>query len=180
MKRLFLTLLVAALLSSGCSKTSKSGTGEGGDEAGGISDQDLALQDQKRWADNANIPRPSSGGPFSDVHFDYDSAVVTSEYQEMLRNDAEALRADTSLHAEIEGHCDKRGTTEYNMALGERRARAIAALLTSNGVGANQLSIVSYGEEIPLDPAESESAFAKNRRAHFAVYRQGEGGANKY
>jgi peptidoglycan-associated lipoprotein len=69
----------------------------------------------------------------------------------------------------IEGHCDERGTSEYNLALGERRARSAFDYLKTLGVPTTQLSIISYGKEVPLDPAKNEAAYARNRRAHFAV-----------
>lgn len=164
-------LLAAAflILAAGCSSTNS------GKDGSNISDQDLALADQNRFGEG-NIPGAESGsGPFKDVLFLYDSSTVPDEYQQQVREAAQALQSDSSLHAEIEGHCDKRGTSEYNMALGERRAKAVSSLLVSFGVPSTQLSSVSYGEEIPLVPGDSEDAYAKNRRAHFAVYRQGEG-----
>lgn len=160
--------LLAALSFAGCSSS-------GGGKDANISDQDLALSDQNRFGEG-NIPGAATGtGPFRDVMFLYDSSSVPDEAQGQVREAAQALQADTSLHAEIEGHCDKRGTSEYNMALGERRAKAVSALLISFGVPSSRLSTVSYGEEIPLAQGDSEDAYAKNRRAHFAVYRQGEG-----
>ena len=69
----------------------------------------------------------------------------------------------------IEGHCDERGTAEYNLALGERRATAARAYLVSLGIPADRLRTVSYGKEFPFDPGHDESAFAKNRRAHFVI-----------
>lgn len=155
------------LAAAGCSSSS-------GGKDGNISDSDLTLTDQNRFGEG-NIPGAETGsGPFKDVMFLYDSASVPDEYQQQVHEAAQALQGDTTLHAEIEGHCDKRGTSEYNMALGERRAKAVASLLVSFGVPKSQLSTVSYGEEIPLDPADNETAYAKNRRAHFAVFRQGE------
>ena len=71
----------------------------------------------------------------------------------------------------VEGHCDERGTVDYNLALGEQRARATRDYLVSLGVSAERLRVVSYGKERPLDPAKSESAYGKNRRAHFTVSR---------
>ncbi len=163
------TALTALLIAAGgCSSSS-------GGKDGNISDQDLALSEQNRFGEG-NIPGAESGsGAFKDVLFMYDSSTVPDEYQQQVRDAAQALQGDPSLHAEIEGHCDKRGTSEYNMALGERRAKAVASLLVSFGVPSSQLSTVSYGEEIPLVPGDSEDAYAKNRRAHFAVYRQGQG-----
>ena len=106
------------------------------------------------------------------MHFDYDSAVVRQEDYSVVQNNAKLLQGDTSLQMELEGHCDKRGTAEYNLALGEERAKAVAALLVSYGARPEQLSTISYGEEIPLDPRDADDAYAKNRRVHVAVYRR--------
>jgi len=161
---LCIAVVLALAVSAGCSKSS----GKAG-EGGQFSDEDLALN-QPEYGEG-NIPQAQEGGLFPDVRFGYDSSVVPPEYQEQLRESAKALSADKTLRAEIEGHCDKRGTNEYNLALGAQRAKAVASLLLSYGVSPNQLSTISYGEEIPLDPADNESAYAKNRRAHFALYR---------
>ncbi len=159
---------------SACSATSggdsdPNGAMGGAGGAGSFSDSDLEMG-ANRFADG-NIPTAKEGGFFDDIFFTYDSAVVPPEYGEQIRQNAKVLSADPSLRAEVEGHCDKRGTNDYNLALGEERARAVAALLVSYGVSPNQLTTISYGEEIPLDPGDSDAAFAKNRRVHFALYR---------
>jgi len=151
--------------------SSSNGKNAGADENGlGISDQDLAV-DKNRYA-GGNIPMASEGQQFPDVHFDYDSAVVRQEDSDIVKTNAKLLAGDSSMQMELEGHCDKRGTAEYNLALGEERAKAVAAMLVSYGARPDQLSTISYGEEIPLDPSDSDSAYAKNRRVHFAVYRK--------
>lgn len=160
-------VLVFVGLTAACSKSSKQG--QTSDQ--NLAEQDLALAEGQRWADGGTIPRAEEGGMFKDVHFDYDSSTVRSEYHNELRKNVEILRQDPTLRVEIEGHCDRRGTTEYNMALGERRARAVGSLLVSFGAPSGQLSTVSYGEEVPLDSADTEEAYAKNRRVHFAIYR---------
>jgi peptidoglycan-associated lipoprotein len=171
--RLFTLLLLIVTFGASCSKSKKSGTGEDGGET--ISDEDLDIN-SKRFGANGNIPLAAEGsGAFPDVHFDYDSSVVNSGDYDTLKKIANSLIEDSSLHADIEGHCDKRGTAEYNLALGEERAKSVATILLSFGVPASQLSTISYGEEIPLDPRETAEAFAKNRRAHFAISRAGEG-----
>ena len=79
------------------------------------------------------------------------------------------LNQNSSVRSQIEGHCDERGTNEYNLALGERRANAAKQYLTTAGVSAGRLSTISYGEERPLDPGRNEAAWARNRRAHFVI-----------
>jgi peptidoglycan-associated lipoprotein len=104
-----------------------------------------------------------------DVHFAFDSFLLDDEAKTVLEKKASWLKSNPSAAVKIEGHCDERGTTAYNLALGERRANAAKQYLTALGVPASRLSTISYGEESPLDPGHNESAWARNRRAHFAV-----------
>ncbi|MEK6750411.1 MAG: peptidoglycan-associated lipoprotein Pal [Pseudomonadota bacterium] len=99
------------------------------------------------------------------IYFEYDSSEVQSEFRNVIAAHATYLSANASAAVILEGHCDERGTREYNMALGERRARAVMQALTLQGVNAKQITVVSYGEERPEDPGHSDSAWAKNRRA---------------
>ena len=87
----------------------------------------------------------------------------------MLDANAEVLKRYATWVVTIEGHCDERGTAEYNLALGERRAVAARSYLVSLGIGADRLKTVSYGKEFPFDPGHDEAAWAKNRRAHFVI-----------
>ena len=87
----------------------------------------------------------------------------------MLRRNADWLRNNGSVVVEIEGHCDERGTIEYNLALGDRRARSAKDFLVNLGIAAARLRTISYGKEMPLDPGHSEAAWAKNRRDHFTI-----------
>ena len=171
--KLFTIFLLLAAFSTSCTKSKKSGTGDDAGET--ISDQDLDIN-SKRFGANGNIPLAAGGsGSFPDIHFDYDSSVVLSSDFGTLKKIASTLSEDSSLHVDIEGHCDKRGTAEYNLALGEERAKSVATMLVSYGASASQLSTISYGEEIPLDPKDSAEAYAKNRRVHFAVSKAGQG-----
>ncbi len=104
-----------------------------------------------------------------DIHFEFDSAKLTGQAQEVLRNKAQYLQENPDISVTIEGHCDDRGTNEYNLALGERRALSAQAYLITLGVDEPQLNTVSYGEESPLVPGTSDEARAKNRRGHFVV-----------
>jgi len=105
---------------------------------------------------------------FDDVRFDFDKSVVTADGRKTCRIVADYLKKHPE-KLQIEGHCDERGTSEYNMALGERRATAVMSYLVSLGVPKAELSTVSFGEEKPLDPGHDEGAWAKNRRAHFVL-----------
>ena len=104
-----------------------------------------------------------------DIFFEFDSAVLLPEAQTILRKKAEWLINNPDTSATIEGHCDERGTSEYKLALGDRRAESAKAFLMDLGVKGSQLSCISYGEERPVDPAHNEEAWAKNRRGHFTI-----------
>jgi peptidoglycan-associated lipoprotein len=104
-----------------------------------------------------------------DIHFAFDRSDLTPEARQTLDALAEALRNFPNLTLLVEGHADERGTPEYNLALGARRADAAKAYLVSRGMAANRIATVSYGEERPLDPAHTEAAWTLNRRAHFVV-----------
>lgn len=104
-----------------------------------------------------------------DIHFAFDKSVLTSMAQDILKKKAEWLRDNSGNTVVIEGHCDERGTTEYNIALGERRALAAKVFLTDLGIDSSRLSTISYGEERPVDPSHNQEAWAKNRRVHFVI-----------
>lgn len=105
-----------------------------------------------------------------DIHFDFDSSAITPEAAEILKKKAQFLSANADVNVNIEGHCDDRGTNEYNMALGDKRAQAAKAFLVELGVAEARLSTVSFGEEKPLIAgAKSEEEHAKNRRGHCEV-----------
>ena len=103
----------------------------------------------------------------SDIHFDFDSADLRGSERDILSKHGDWLNANSSVRVSIEGHCDERGTVEYNLALGERRARTTKDFLVSYGVADGRLETISYGKERPKDPGHDESAWAKNRRAEF-------------
>jgi peptidoglycan-associated lipoprotein len=107
--------------------------------------------------------------PLKAVFFALDSNEVDAAGQQVLQGDAEVLKKYPSWQITIEGHCDERGTAEYNLALGERRAVSARTYLVSLGIPADRIKTVSYGKEFPFDPGHDESAWSKNRRAHFVV-----------
>jgi peptidoglycan-associated lipoprotein len=111
-------------------------------------------------------------GPLRDVRFDYDSFELGNDARDTLRGNADWLRENTGSKIEIEGHCDDRGTVEYNLALGAKRAKSIRDYLASLGVPSDRLTTISYGEELPLCHEETESCWAQNRRGHFVVLNQ--------
>ncbi len=106
---------------------------------------------------------------FADVHFDFDKFNLTDEARATLDKHAAWLNKNRNVNITIEGHCDERGTAEYNLALGQRRADAAAKYLTDMGVEQSMIKTISYGEERPQDSGHNEDAWAKNRRAHVIV-----------
>lgn len=99
------------------------------------------------------------------IYFDYNEASIREDSKQILTQIAGLMAKDPSVKIEIEGHCDERGSTEYNLHLGERRARAVEKYLVTQGVKAAQIATISYGEERPIDIASNDAAFARNRRA---------------
>ncbi len=104
-----------------------------------------------------------------DVFFDFDKSTIGENYKQVLVKDAGILMANPSKKLLVEGHCDERGTIEYNMALGEKRARAVVDFLTTYGVKPDRITWISYGEEKPFDAGHDESSWVKNRRAHLEL-----------
>lgn len=104
-----------------------------------------------------------------DVFFAFDMADLTSEGKDKLANNARLLKAASGVRIVIEGHCDERGTNEYNLGLGERRASAVKNYLVSLGVSASRIRTISYGEEKPFAAGHNEAAWKQNRRAHFGL-----------
>jgi len=101
----------------------------------------------------------------STVYFDFDKSELKAATRDSLQKNAELIRKYDQWQVVIEGHCDERGSTEYNLALGERRANAVKEYYVNYGINADRLEIISYGEERPVDPGHNEAAWAKNRRA---------------
>jgi len=111
-------------------------------------------------------------GQLQDIYFDFDKYNILLESRLILKEDYAVLRGASGVEVIIEGHCDERGTGEYNLALGQRRANATRDFLISLGMDASQMSTVSFGEERPLDPRHNEEAWGKNRRCHFVVLKR--------
>jgi peptidoglycan-associated lipoprotein len=104
-----------------------------------------------------------------DIHFDFDKYDILQGDAEILKGNAALLVKFPNVKIQIEGHCDERGTVEYNLALGERRANSTKNYMISLGISGNRISTISYGKERPMDPAHNEDAWAKNRRAHSVI-----------
>jgi peptidoglycan-associated lipoprotein len=149
--RTLLSLAVFALALGACSKKTKD-------------DTDTAAGDEMAVTDLA------SGKPLSElgaVYFEFDSFSLTSESRSILDRHVQWLQSNSSVKVQVEGHCDERGTTEYNLALGDRRAGSVREYLISKGVTAARVQTISYGEERPVSTGSTEMAWAQNRRAEF-------------
>jgi peptidoglycan-associated lipoprotein len=118
---------------------------------------------------SASLDDLNRNSPLQPLFFELDSSDVSAAGQATLNANAALLKKYPTWTVTIEGHCDERGTAEYNLALGERRALAARAYLVSLGISADRLRTVSYGKEFPFDPGHDDAAYAKNRRAHFVI-----------
>jgi len=196
-KFLFLTFLVIALV--GCKSAEKKDNGTGvGTEPFNLSDVDSSILGGEGQGDDSfpgdlqaaggigmNFAEPGSGllPPeidreaqlvLQDIHFAYNSSTILPEDAGVLQQIAAFLKRYPQVIIQIEGHCDERGTEEYNMALGSRRANAARQFLADLSIDPNKIYTISYGEERPFDPGHSEAAWAVNRRDHFLVGLAGE------
>lgn len=126
-----------------------------------LSEEDLFLQ--------KSLEEINRSKPLANVYFDYDKAVIRDDAKPVLETNASWLKRFKTVKILIEGHCDERGTEEYNMALGEKRAKAAQDYLLSLGISADRMKIISYGKSQPIDPGHNEAAWQKNRRDQFLV-----------
>ncbi len=158
-----------ALLVTGC-PTKKKGALEGESGSGGYDEESLGQQQGGGSLDLAQQGKPGDdgqSGPLRDVYFDYDSFDLDETARQTLQDNADWLKEHQSARIEIEGHCDDRGTVEYNLALGAKRAAAVKNYLVALGIARERMTTISYGEELPLCHEETESCWSRNRRAHF-------------
>ena len=171
---LFIVLMAFSIFNEGCAKKKKGvlseqmGTGMTGSDmqSAAFRGEDIALTEQPEMG---SFVEPNDPLVFADVHFDYNKSEIRADARPTLEKIAKWLNEHGSVQLMIEGHCDERGSNEYNLALGEQRALAIRRYIVGLGISGDKLHTVSYGEERPLDPGHSESAWSKNRRGHFLV-----------
>jgi peptidoglycan-associated lipoprotein len=138
---------------------------EAADQAQALREKALREEEARRLkeaSDKANFES-------DDIHFEFDQYILSDSAREKLNKKAQWLKSYPTAKTTIEGYCDERGSAEYNLALGQRRADAAAQYLISLGINANRISTVSFGKENPIDPGHDEAAWAKNRRAHFVL-----------
>ena len=156
--------LLIAVVGVGCS--SKKKTTPGGPESG-MGEEGLAAGGSLDRAKKGLAP--GEEGPLKDVHFAFDSYELDETSRGILRENGNWLKDHAQSKVEVEGHCDERGTVEYNLALGAKRARAAKEYLAALGVGGDRLTTISYGEELPLCHEHDETCWERNRRVHFVV-----------
>lgn len=168
--KLSVLLTLAMLLAVGCAKKPTTDNGKvtetemQQEKVTGVSEQPVTEMGSSSTSGQTTMGKVVSS--LMRVNFEYDQYVLTADARATLKNNAAYLKAK-GVRVQIEGHCDERGSDEYNLALGEKRALAVKNYLISLGVAADRLSIISYGEEIPLVMASTEAAWAQNRRAEF-------------
>jgi peptidoglycan-associated lipoprotein len=160
--RAFFTTLMVALLAVGCSSNKPKNNQDAGADAANGANNGLSLEL------NGDSDSNNAGG-LQTVFFAYDSSTLDSSSKNTMNNNAEFLKANASVDIQIEGHADERGGRQYNLALGERRAKAMRDYLVAMGVSSKRISTISYGNERTLAEGHDESAWSKNRRANFVV-----------
>ena len=156
--------LVASLTSFGCAHKPKEGENAGSGQANGAmapNIQDKSLSSDDIGSDSGKIDGLSS------VHFAFDSASLNSEAKALLRKNVDWVNKHSGIKLQIEGHCDRHGSVEYNLALGERRAKMVKKYLVDLGIDEARVSIISYGNEKLIDNGETDQADQANRRANF-------------
>ncbi len=136
------------------------------DEAAAVSSSEQVEQMEQEGARDAGY---EANDALVDVRFDFDKSNIKDDQRDLLDRNAEWIKANDGVKVQIEGHCDERGTEEYNLALGESRANAVRDYLISTGIDGERLYTISYGEELPINPGHDEAAWSENRRAHFLV-----------
>lgn len=141
--------------------------GEGKD--GRIVEEDLARSDEERRRRAAAEAEAMQSAVLKDIYFEFDSYTIKADYMPVLKEIANWVNRNQAVKLTVEGHCDERGTTDYNLALGQKRAEAVKDYLIKLGVGDKRIKAVSYGKEAPADSAHTEEAWTKNRRAHFVA-----------
>ncbi|MDG6773391.1 peptidoglycan-associated lipoprotein Pal [Thiomicrorhabdus sp. ZW0627] len=167
--KLLFSAAFLGLMLAGCSSTP---TAEGDAEAANqevmdktVVETSVADQSSAKSTDLNDMQAKLAGMV---VRFDFDRSEVKSEFFDVIKANAEYMMADSSAKVTVSGHCDERGTREYNLALGERRANAVKDALIAEGVSADRITVISYGEDNPVAEGHNEAAWSQNRRAEFS------------
>ncbi|OHV12352.1 peptidoglycan-associated lipoprotein Pal [Kushneria phosphatilytica] len=159
-----LTAALSLAVIAGCSSGGGTQDGEMGGMSSGNTGANAQGMSSSQGAQGSSMGQNDQMPSETTVYFDFDSSNIRSEYESVLNRNASYLQSHPDTNVVLEGHTDPRGTREYNMALGERRANSVKQYLTIQGVSASQIEVVSYGEERPAMQGNSEQAYAKDRR----------------
>ncbi len=167
-----MAFVCSILLAIGCAKPSpqtmdSEGMGESTDLTKAESQDVQPTKDMTGQKTEGLQEEPKNKFEASNIYFDFDKAVLRPEAKDNLKEKSDWLQDNPSFSITIEGHCDERGTSEYNLALGERRAHSAKMYLSALGIAENRIKTISYGEERPADPQHNEEAWALNRRDEF-------------
>ncbi len=158
-----------AATGTGAASAKTSSTGGAGDgQRAGTKETD-AMPSSLKALQEGKLPITPASSPLKDAFFDFDRYDLSAEARGVLRGNADWLKNNPAVRVDIEGHCDERGTNDYNLALGAKRAAAAREYLTSLGIAADRMSTTSYGEEIPVCQERGESCWRQNRRARFVI-----------
>src|SRR3989304_3131102 len=184
---IFIVILCLGVILSGCTqkgvvKEEPSAKGAGVSEAGKDAKEADRIKEEevKKEFEKSLVAKKTAGiegvvlesKMLKDIRFDFDRYNIRVEETEVLKENSALLKKYPGMKFQIEGHCDERGTGEYNLALGERRANSAKKYLISLGIEPGRISTISYGEERPFDQGHHEEAWTKNRRAHFVILKK--------
>lgn len=159
----------AAGIESSTGSSSGTGPGAGPGAASLLAKADTSDTASRQLDEIRAEQAASAAAGLRDIFFGYDSWTISDDQRQALNRDAEWMKANPNATVKVEGHCDERGTSAYNLVLGEKRAKAVRNYLVELGVSANRLSVVSYGKERPSCLEHAESCYQQNRRGHLAV-----------
>jgi peptidoglycan-associated lipoprotein len=140
---------------------------------GGIVEEELAGRDKTKGTRGLSDLDTIEKSLLLDILFEFDSYTIKTEYYPKLNEIVTSLKSQPNMSIAIEGNCDERGTIEYNLALGQKRAEAVKNYLVKLGVDGARIKVISFGKELPLDPGHTEEAWSKNRRAHIKIDQKG-------
>ena len=168
--RVAVALLLLLPLAGACKKKGPR-PGEAGAGGAGLGEEGLGASGSSLERSKRGLP-PEEDGILKDVHFAYDSYELDGAARDALTRNVDWLRQNSRARIEVEGHCDSRGTIEYNLALGAKRAKTVKDYLMAQGISAERVSTISYGKELPLCHEENDTCWARNRRAHSVVLGQ--------
>lgn len=161
LKKFALPLLIAvSLVLASCGSQSK--------KSGDASEEAIAASDDMSFELNSTSDQGGAGG-LQTVYFPFNSSNLTASTRDALESNAQILKDNESVEIQVEGHCDERGGVQFNLALGEKRAKAVKNYLVSMGVASRRITVISYGKERPLMQSHDDESWAQNRRGNFVV-----------